>query len=1079
MLNAQIDTAFWFAVPEVDDTHGDDPILLRLVPHGENAFVTVSVPAAGEGDFPPIEVDLDADEVSTLDITAYKALLENDQADVAANKGLYIHSTANISVYYEESNPTNADVFSLKGSNGLGSEFYACFQNYWNNKEYELTLPWNTYSDQTHWGQNSWSSFDIVAVADSTFVTILPTHDVVSSAGAGQVHPAGEEYTVMLDMGQTYSGRAASQLAGRHLSGTKIASANKDKPIAVTLKDDALIAWGAYEERLGGDLVGDQLIPVSFIGSEYIVLKGAVEPLTGNPVDYTGERVFVTATQNNTVVSLYGDNGKRVKSVTMQDQETSSFVIDQYDYVKISSTKNIYVFHVSGLKYELGGAVIPPLNDCSGSRKMSFTKSYKAEVSSYINNDINFRMNLMVRKGAEGCFTISGEPVSWISADDFKQIDGTDWLFATFVPNHLQVEVGETYLIENSCGVFHLGILNSSRDMGNKAAFYGYFSSFYSTDVQIELLNGDRYCEGDTVYFSVLSEDEVDLSGNMEYVSQLSADTFMLAGMPAGRHEYRASVVDGCSITKTEKVRFYVFEQPDARFELEDTICFDSVFRHYSAQAYWGAEYKWTVENASLMANESNRISSIRFDQNGDAVVRLAVDNFGCTSVYADSVHIVPMPVPVISLQDSAICQYDSIVLDASVNTLDAEFFWYKGGANYLNRTDVLRPEFIGEDVGRFSLVLQAITENTCRAETEITVEVFALPVIDAGVDSVLYRKQSVQMQPLVSNYSNYTAYWMPEALFLDHQQPDAQTVPFVSERQMVYLSVTEQESGKLCHSADSLMLTMADTLFFVKKNQDTAVCYGDELQLWARVTGGFTDGYTYRWYINGELHDELTTDSASYIFTNSMNDVRVVVSDSFDELEYRFTVKVNPLPEPSFSYSPFEDIYPHSAVKFVNTTVSNDGEADFEYFIDFNGNGHFEPFSDSLLHIYDETGVYKPSLRVVDAQTGCFTTVGEVLDVEPNPVCSVVYPNTVVVGEDGDDYFSAQFVRGVLKENYQMKIYNRWGQLLYQTTALNFKWDCIFKSEFVTQDVYVYQTTHVCENGKTVTLNGDLTVLK
>src|SRR5690606_25904602 len=102
------------------------------------------------------------------------------------------------------------------------------------------------------------------ATENATTVWITPRTAVVG-------HPANITYSITLNAGQTYTVENISQATstpGNNLGGTIIVS---NKPIAVTVSDDSV--WNAAG---GGcrDLMGDQLVPVDVIGTEYIVNKG-------------------------------------------------------------------------------------------------------------------------------------------------------------------------------------------------------------------------------------------------------------------------------------------------------------------------------------------------------------------------------------------------------------------------------------------------------------------------------------------------------------------------------------------------------------------------------------------------------------------------------------------------------------------------------------------------------------------------------------------------------------------------------------------------------------------------------------
>ena len=94
---------------------------------------------------------------------------------------------------------------------------------------------------------------------------------------------------------------ALSTLADRHINGIRVTS---DNNIAITVYDDAM-----QKERIVGgtswDLFGDQIVPLDIVGTEYIVMKGF---MVDAPED-GGERIFVTATQDNTMIYIDNKRG--------------------------------------------------------------------------------------------------------------------------------------------------------------------------------------------------------------------------------------------------------------------------------------------------------------------------------------------------------------------------------------------------------------------------------------------------------------------------------------------------------------------------------------------------------------------------------------------------------------------------------------------------------------------------------------------------------------------------------------------------------------------------------------------------
>ena len=125
-------------------------------------------------------------------------IIENKPPNQILNYGLHITSTAPITVYYEESSENNPDLFSLKGNNALGTEFYTPFQNLLNSQF-----------------SQSKAGIDIVATEDNTIVEIIPTQNLIGFS-------ANTTISINLNKGQTYSLRSASTLSFLRPSGTYI-----------------------------------------------------------------------------------------------------------------------------------------------------------------------------------------------------------------------------------------------------------------------------------------------------------------------------------------------------------------------------------------------------------------------------------------------------------------------------------------------------------------------------------------------------------------------------------------------------------------------------------------------------------------------------------------------------------------------------------------------------------------------------------------------------------------------------------------------------------------------------------------
>ncbi|MDE0979065.1 MAG: gliding motility-associated C-terminal domain-containing protein [Flavobacteriales bacterium] len=581
-LLSQTDTEFWFVAPEVWAGHGDNPIVLRFATFDEAANITIEQPA--NPSFPAQTLSIAANGTSTVNLTAWMGMIENKPVNTTLSYGLHIISDAPITAYYEVNHNDNPDIFTLKGSSALGTEFYTPFQNYLS----------NNYTE-------SKAGIDVVATEDNTEITVVPS---VALTG----HPADVAFTIMLNAGETYSMRAASTAAAAHPGGTYISSS---APIAVTMSDDSIVG-----SPFGGtcfDLLGDQLIPVSVAGDEYIAVKGV--QLGG------ADRVFILATENNTEVFING-----TLTWTLNAGETYTHVLGApVAYYETSAP--VIVLHMTGVGCEVGGAILPPLR-CTGSRDIAFVRSTNA----------SFSINLLVQAGSEGDFTFNGNP-AFIGAGDFTDVPGAAglWKYAQITTTAF-VPTLSASRIENSTGYFHMGVIN-----GTPAGYcrYGYFSGFAQYEFQT-YTDDDSLCSGEMV---TLYADPIE---NATYTwtgpSGFNIDENVLTIGPVDETYAGMYIVTGnvgeCEITPDTLILTVqpAFTAPDLIWDAPTCQGDDLILTCPTVGNTW----QWTGPNGELVESDSILvISDAQPSDGGMFTVQAEVE--GCLSLAAEiSVEITP-----------------------------------------------------------------------------------------------------------------------------------------------------------------------------------------------------------------------------------------------------------------------------------------------------------------------------------------------------------------------------------------------------------------------------------------------------
>lgn len=563
---SQTDTEFWFVAPEVWAGHGDAPIVLRFATLNAPATITVEQPANAA--FPTQTLNVAANATATLDLTPWMDLVENKPVNAVLDLGLHITATAEITAYYEVNNIDNPDIFTLKGSAALGTEFYTPFQTFLN----------NNYNE-------SKAGLDLVATEDNTTITITPSTAMVG-------HPAGVPFDIVLDAGQTFSLRAASTAAAQHPAGTHIVSS---APIAITMSDDSIV--GAPYGGTCFDLFGDQLIPVSVAGTEHIAVKG---PDLDGP-----DKIFILATEDGTEVQI---NGVVFATLNAGQTFTHSLLADVAYYV---TSAPAMVLHMTGVDCEVAGAVLPPLL-CTGSDEVAFVRS--------TNED--FAITLIVPAGAEGGFAFNGNPI-WIPAASFTPIapTGGDWLFAQITTTGFVPTLASSR-ITNSLGRFHLGTING---MPGSYARYGFFSDF-QTYQHTTSVNDDDVCPGETVVLTAepIPGGTYDWTGPNDFTA--SGDQIQLGPLSVDdAGEYVVTGMAGDCPIEADTLVLVVNPGPAAPvLEATDPWCEGTLAELVASGP--GESWTWTGPDGPLM----NTSASVEVDQPGTYTVTTSID--GCSS---------------------------------------------------------------------------------------------------------------------------------------------------------------------------------------------------------------------------------------------------------------------------------------------------------------------------------------------------------------------------------------------------------------------------------------------------------------
>jgi PKD repeat protein len=135
--------------------------------------------------------------------------------------------------------------------------------------------------------------------------------------------------------------------------------------------------------------------------------------------------------------------------------------------------------------------------------------------------------------------------------------------------------------------------------------------------------------------------------------------------------------------------------------------------------------------------------------------------------------------------------------------------------------------------------------------------------------------------------------------------------------------------------------------------------------------------------------------------------------------------------------------------------------------------------------HTYEDMGTFEVELTVVDlngcsAQATALITIDAVYDIT---IPTAFTPNSN--GGNGGAWTSGDLSNDVFYpfarfvDEFRMRIFNRWGELVFESTDIQYGWDGYYRNELSPQDVYMVQTWVKFLDGKQITKLTDLTLFR
>jgi len=547
----------------------------------------------------------------------------------------------------------------------------------------------------------------------------------------------------------------------------------------------------------------------------------------------------------------------------------------------------------------------------------------------------------------------------------------------------------------------------------------------------------------------------------------------------------------GCSDT-TEKV-INVYDIPDVDFDFTNACINASVqFTNQSTDVF-AMTYDWSFGDGS--ANSTLEDPAHTYTTDGPFTVELSVENIhGCTNSMQQTITIYPLPVIDAGI-DMSVCPNTSVTLNGSGGST---YTWDNGGVNNV--------AFVPTTTATYTVTGTDV--NGCKNTDAMTLTVFAPPVVNAGPDqevcegtAVIYTGSGVvsyvwsdgitdgqAFTPAVGNYT-YTVTGTDANGCIDTDAADlivnanpivsagadqlicvgAQTavsgsgastyawdngvvnnITFIPPVSAIYTVTGTDLNG--CTGTDQMAINIETPTNVAFSAPVTSGCNPVQVNLSNQSTG--TVGASCFWEFGDGATDSGCGAVAHTYTTPGCFDVELTVTTALGCVWSQVMpnyICVYPNPVAAFTPVPgaITEIDPVSEMSNSST-----GAVSYSWSFD-DGTGSNE---ENPEHTFPTNPIQNFMIHLTAiSDHGCIDTASH--NIVMTPVLIYYVPNTFT--PDYDQYnqnFQPIFTSGFDPYDFNMTIYNRWGEIIFETNDASVGWDGTYHGIIVKEGVYTWK---------------------
>jgi gliding motility-associated-like protein len=536
-----------------------------------------------------------------------------------------------------------------------------------------------------------------------------------------------------------------------------------------------------------------------------------------------------------------------------------------------------------------------------------------------------------------------------------------------------------------------------------------------------------------------------------------------------------SSSESGCTLSSEQTIK--VEPEYSAGYPISEKGC--SPYEVKFANARSGSKsVSWVDQDGRVLSTDMSPTLNFtaKDEKETTYIVRLIGESVnGCTSIVDNTITVFPQPKAAFTQSFNDGCSPLKVNFSNTSNgAITYQWdFGDEGASASLTDPDYT---FIAADANgqMYDISLIARNEYGCQDTYKSVVKLLESPQADFTADPLEQTLPSGKVQ--LTNLTKFGP-WSYTWQFGDKTSPQTGIISQYEYTKAGYYTISLTAKGEVCSSTKKIGITINEGTPGTDFDCETEGCAPYSV----KFNNYSVNGFKFLWDFGNGNHSTEFEPKITY-FEGGTYKVRLEVYNNLGEMTYsEKIITVHDKPNAFFRASAFKVRIPGNKVYFVNLS-----ENAFTLLWDF-GDGttstEFEP-----VHEYSKTGAFKVALKINTA----FNCTDEFVlspDIEiysdEIKLANAFIPSKegpssgiYVTGDPRNHIFHPNLVSGDIVE-YEFQIFNRWGNLTFQSREVERGWDGYFNGKLCPQDVYVWKIKCRFNNGEQIIKVGDVTLIQ